>query len=52
MFLRKNLKVKKRLFGGLFGKNEKNDYVFKKEMKSLVYKSVVRFSQKCLDTKC
>ena len=48
---KKKLKGKNDYLGDFSAKNEKNDYVFRKEMKSLLYKSVLRFSKKCLDKK-
>ena len=36
-------KVKKAYFGGFLAKNEKNKYVFGKQMKSLFYESVLIF---------
>ena len=47
-FLRKNLKVKKAYLGDFSAKNEKNNYGFGKQMKSLLSKSVLRFGQKCI----
>ena len=50
-FLVKNLKVKNAYLGDFSAQNEKNNYVFRKQLKSLLYKSVLKFSQKCIDTK-
>ena len=50
-FLRENLKVKNAYLWDFSAKNEKKYYVFRKEMKSLLYKSVLKFGQKCIDTK-
>ena len=43
MFFRKNLKVKNAYLGGFSVKNERNEYVFGKEMKSLLYKCTLIF---------
>ena len=45
-FLRKNLKLKIAYLGGFLAKNEKNNYGYRKIMKSLLYKSVLRFGEK------
>ena len=42
-FLRKNLKVKKAYLGDFSAKKEKKNYGFGKQMKSLLYKSVLVF---------
>ena len=42
-FFWKNLKVKNAYLGGFSVKIEKNEYVFGKEMKSLLYKSTLIF---------
>ena len=42
-FFGKKLKVKKAYFWGFSDKNEKIEYVFKKEMKSLLYKTFLIF---------
>ena len=47
-FLSKNLKVKKAYLGNFSAKNEKNNYGFGKQIKSLLSKSMLRFGQKCI----
>ena len=44
VFFLKNLKVKNAYLGGFSVKIEKNENVFGKEMKSLLYKSTLIFS--------